>query len=50
MTVNEIVKEHVKASDKLRKSLRRSPEKNRKFLIEAGILNKSGTRLARHCR
>ncbi len=50
MTVNDIVKEHVKASDKLLKSLHRSPKKIRKLLIKAGILNKSGTRLARHCR
>jgi hypothetical protein len=50
MTVNEIVKEHVKASNRLRKSVRGSPAKIRKLLIEAGVLNKNGTRLARHCR
>ncbi len=50
MTVREIVKEHVKASDELRKSLRGSPVKIRKLLIEAGVLNKNGTRLARHGR
>ena len=47
MTVDEIVKEHLKASEKLRKSMKGSPEKARKLLIEAGILNKKGTQLAR---
>ena len=43
----EIVKQHVEASQKFRKSIKRSPEKARKFLISAGILNKKGTRLAK---
>ena len=47
MTVDEIVKQHVKASQKFRKSIKGSPEKARTFLIGAGILNKNGTRLAR---
>ncbi len=47
MTVDEIVKQHVEASQKFRKSIKRSPEKARKFLISAGILNKKGTRLAK---
>ena len=47
MTVDEIVKQHVKASRKFRKSIKRSPEKARKFLISAGILNKKGTQLAK---
>ena len=47
MTVDEIVKQHVKASQKFRKSIKQSPEKARKFLISAGILNKKGTQLAK---
>jgi hypothetical protein len=47
MTVNEIVKEHLKASRRFRKSIKGSPEKAQRFLIEAGVLNKKGTRLAR---
>ena len=47
MAVDEIVIQHVKASQKFRKSIKGSPEKARTFLIGAGILNKKGTRLAR---
>ena len=47
MTGDEIVKQHVKASQKYRKSIKGSPEKARKFLISAGILDKNGKRLAR---
>ncbi len=50
MTVDEIVKEHLRASRRLRKSIKGSPEKARKFLIEAGVLNKKGTKLARMYR
>ncbi len=50
MAVDEIVKEHVKASQKFRKSIKKSPEKARKVLIGPGILNKKGTRLAKSYR
>ena len=50
MTVSAIVKEHLKASRKVRKSLRGSPAKAKRFLIRAGILNKNGTDLAARYR
>jgi hypothetical protein len=46
-TVDEIVREYVKASEKRRKSFKGSPKKARQLLIEAGILNKKGTQLSR---
>jgi hypothetical protein len=49
-TVDQIVKKHLAASRELRKSLKGSPEKARKFLIAAGILNKKGTALSRRYR
>jgi len=50
MNVSEMVKEHLKASRKLRKSFARSPAKARQFLIRAGILNKKGTGLSARYR
>jgi len=44
-TVDQIVEEHLKASNRLRKKLRADPAKARDFLIRAGILNKKGTAL-----
>lgn len=49
MTVREMVKEQNEATRRVVKSLN-SPEKARKFLIRAGILNKKGTALARRYR
>lgn len=45
----KVVQEHLEASKRFRKSLR-SQAAARKFLIEAGILNKKGTQLARRYR
>jgi hypothetical protein len=50
MTVSAIVKEHLKASRKVRKSFQESPENARQFLIRAGILNKKGTGLSARYR
>jgi hypothetical protein len=44
-----IIKEHRKAAKELRKE-HRDPEKARAFLIRAGILTKSGKRLAKRYR
>ncbi len=49
MTVDEIVKEHLKASRELRKSVQGSPDRIRKLLIKAGVLNKNGTKLSKRC-
>ncbi len=46
ITVDEIVKEHLKASRKIRKSFKGSPAKARKLLIEIGVLDKNGKQLA----
>lgn len=48
-TVDEIVQEHLRASEKLRKSLK-SPKDARRFLIRAGILSKDGKKLAKRYR
>ena len=48
--VDEIVKAHLKASASLEREYKGKPKKIRKFLIEAGILNKKGTGLAKHYR
>ena len=48
--VAEIVKEHLKASASLEGKYKGKPKKIRKFLIEAGILNKKGTGLAKPYR
>ena len=48
-TVSEIVREHVIASQKLRKEIKGNPAKAKAFLIKAGILNKSG-KLAKRYR
>ena len=50
MTVSAIVKEHLKASRKVRQSFQASPENARQFLIRAGILNKKGTGLSARYR
>ena len=49
-TVDEVVKEHLKASKRLRKAIEHSPKKAKELLILAGILDKNGTRLARRYR
>jgi hypothetical protein len=48
-TVKEICDEHRAASKRLMKKLN-TPEKARQFLIRAGILEKSGRRLAKKYR
>ncbi len=45
MTRAEIVKDYLKASKELRKEIGNSPSKARQFLIEAGVLDKSGKKL-----
>lgn len=49
-TVTAIVKEHLKASQAVRKSFRKSPAAAKRLLIDAGIINKQGTKLATLCR
>jgi hypothetical protein len=49
MTEKEI-KQHLKASRELRRELRASPKAARRFLVRAGILDKSGKRLANPCK
>ena len=49
-SVEDIVKEHVEASRKMRQEWKQHPEKARQFLIKAGILDKSGKRLAKRYR
>ncbi len=45
-----IVREHTRAAKKAMKEALRSPKDARAFLIRAGILTKSGKRLARPYR
>ena len=49
-TTQQIVKQHIAASRRFRASIRGDAAKARAFLIKAGILNKSGTRLAKRYR
>ncbi len=46
MTQSEQVKEQLKFSRQLRKSFKGKPRKARRWLIEMGILEKTGKRLA----
>ncbi len=48
-TVTAIIKEHRDAARQLRKKLA-NPREARKFLVRAGILAKSGRRLAKRYR
>jgi hypothetical protein len=48
-TVDEIVREHIRASKELRAKLK-TPEQARQFLIRAGILSKDGKKLAKRYR
>jgi hypothetical protein len=50
MTVKDIVSEHVKSAQKFEREVLSSPEKARRFLIRAGILDKSGKKMARRFR
>ncbi len=50
MTTRETVNEHLKSSRELEKKLRGSKAFARRFLIRAGILDKSGKKLARRFR
>lgn len=50
MSVEQIVREHSAATRKFLKEIKGKPEKARAFLIQAGILDKSGKRLARRYR
>ena len=50
MTVSEIVKENEQAMKRAGKRARRSKETARAFLVRAGILDKSGKRLAKPYR
>jgi hypothetical protein len=45
-----IVREHVAASKRFRRSIRGNAAKSKAFLVRAGILNKSGTKLAKQYR
>jgi hypothetical protein len=49
-TVSQIVSEHVKASRQFRKAVKGDAARARAFLVRAGILNKSGTKLAKRYR
>jgi hypothetical protein len=49
-TADQIVKEHLKASRELQKSLEKSLRKAREFLVRVGVLNKRGTKPARRHR
>ena len=49
-TTDQIVREHVEASKRFRKRIKGDAAKARAFLVKAGILNKSGTRLAKRYR
>lgn len=49
-SVDEIVRQHVEASKRFRRSIRGNPAKARAFLIKAGILSKDGKRLAKRFR
>ena len=49
MTDREI-KEHLKASRSLQRKLKASPKKALQFLIRAGIVDKSGKKLANPCK
>jgi len=48
--IDEDVKQRLRASRKARKSFMKSPQAARKWLIEMGILEKSGKRLAKRYR
>lgn len=50
MTVAQIVKENEQAMKRAGKRMRRSKEAARAFLVRAGILEKSGKRLAKAYR
>jgi vacuolar-type H+-ATPase subunit E/Vma4 len=50
MTVAEEVRAQRKASRRIRKSIGKSPERARRWLIEMGILQRDGKRLARRYR
>lgn len=47
---NEMVEEHLKASARVMKRVLSSKKNTRQFLIEAGILDKTGKRLAKAYR
>jgi hypothetical protein len=49
-TVEQIVKEHLAAAERFRRSIRGNPAKAREFLIKAGILTKDGKKLAKRYR
>jgi hypothetical protein len=49
-TVNNVVNEHVRASRRFRKAVKGDAARARAFLVRAGILDKSGTRLAKRYR
>ena len=49
-TTEQIVREHLAASRRFRKSIRGNPDKAREFLIKAGILTKDGKKLAKRYR
>jgi len=50
MTVAEEVKAQLKVSRRIRKSIGKSPERARRWLIEMGILQRDGKKLARRYR
>lgn len=50
MTVKETVEEHMKAANRLEKRLMSSRKYAVRFLIRAGVLDKTGKKLANKCR
>jgi hypothetical protein len=50
VTVDQIVREHVKASRQFRKSIKGSPAKARAFLVRVGVLKRNGARPSKRGR
>ena len=50
MLAKEVVREQLKAFSKMEKEFQADPREAKRFLIRAGILDKSGKRLARRYR
>jgi hypothetical protein len=50
MTVAEEVNAQLKVSRRIRKSIGKSPERAQRWLVEMGILQRDGKRLARRYR
>ena len=50
MTTKEIVEEHMKAAKRVERRLMSSRKAAVQFLIRAGVLDKTGKKLANKCR